>query len=97
MGYVVDIILVLQAVFQISLENGRKVTLDDVNGIIYEFMCSEWKESIHNAITAFVRDQGVPEINKTMDKIESLITEVRNLCFGIDLLLITCYTADQED
>ena len=99
MGYVVDIILILQAAFQISFEDKRKVTPDDVNGIIYEFICSERKESIHKAITAFVGDHHLPRSDMMMDKIESLIkeTEVRKSCRGIDPLLITCFTGDQED
>ncbi|KAF8351815.1 hypothetical protein F5887DRAFT_932499 [Amanita rubescens] len=75
MGYVVDIILILQAVFQISLEDRGKMTPDDVNGIIYEFICSERKESIHNAIIAFVGDHDLPKSDMMMDKIESLIKE----------------------
>lgn len=86
-----DIISILQDVFQISLEDRRKLTPDDVHGVIYDFICSERKELIHKAITAFVGDQALPESDKIMDRIESLIkeTEVQNSCLGIDSLLIT--------
>ena len=100
MGYVVDIILILQAAFQFSYEDRRiLVTEGDVNGIIYEFICSERKESIHKAITAFVANQDLPKRDKMMDKIESLLKEpeVRNSFLSIDSLLITSFTGDQGD
>ena len=78
MGFVVDIILILQAAS--SFEDKRKVTPEDVNGIIYEFICSERKEVVHKAIIAFVGDHDLPRSDMMADKIESLIkeTEVRN-------------------
>ena len=99
MGFVVDIILILQAAFQSSFEDSRRrVTEDDLTEIVYEFICSERKESIHKAITAFVTTQDLPKRDKMMDKIESLIKEpeVRNSFLGIDSLLTTYFTGDQD-
>ena len=74
MGYVVDLTLVLQAVFQVSLQDRTegKVTADSVNEIIYEFHFSEKKKRIHNAIRAFQ-----PSFTKgdVVEKIESLIKD----------------------
>ena len=77
MGYVVDLILILQAVFRVSLEDQfeGKVTADRVNDIIYEFVCSGKKDSIHNAIAAFVGDQRLPAKGEMTNKIRSLIEE----------------------
>ena len=52
MGYVVDLTLILQAVFQVSLQDQteEKVTQDRVTEIIYEFHLSERKKRIHDAI-----------------------------------------------
>ena len=74
MGYVVDLTLVLQAVFQVSLQDRSegKVTADRVNEIIYEFHFSEKKKRIHNAIRAF---QPTFMKGDVVDKIESLIKE----------------------
>jgi len=74
MGYVVDLTLILQAVFRASLEEG-KITTDRVNDIIYEFVCSGKKDSIHNAITAFLGDQHLPAKGDMVNKIRSLIEE----------------------
>ena len=74
MGYVVDLTLVLQAVFQVSLQDRSdgKVTADRVNEIIYEFHFSDKKKRIHNAIRAFQ-----PSFMKgdVVEKIESLIKD----------------------
>lgn len=92
MGYLVNLILILQAVFQLSLEDrGRgAVTPDGVIEIIYEFVCSGRGESINNAIAAFVGDRQPPASDSMMDKIESLIKEnkVWNPYLGINSLLI---------
>lgn len=53
----------------------------------------------NNATTsAFVGDR-VPESDKMMNKIDTLVkeAEVRNPCLGINSLLTTCCTADQGD
>ena len=93
--YSVNLILILQAVFE------RKVTPNNVNEIIYEFVLSEQKKSIHNAIVAlFHGDRHPTTSDYPMDKIKSLINEheVRNSCpCGNSLLIIhACCASDQE-
>lgn len=84
MGYVVDLTLIIQAVFQVSLQDQveGKVTQDRVNAIIYEFHCSEKKRRIHNAIWEFVGAKHPFAKDSVMEKIESLLqeNEVRNPC-----------------
>ena len=74
MGYVVDLTLILQAAFLVSLQDHSegKVTVDRVNEIIYEFYFSEKKKRVHNAIWDFQ-----PSFSKgdVVDKIESLLKE----------------------
>ena len=79
MAYIVDLVLILQAVSQISPEDqfqGNE-TQDRINEIIYEFVCSGKKQSIHDAIIAFVEDQQGEQQSLASDdlenKIESLI------------------------
>ena len=73
MGYVVDLTLILQAVFQVSLENGHEITSDRVNDIIYEFHSSAKKRRIHEEIWVFDRCLSLKD--NVADKIESLIKE----------------------
>ena len=73
MGYVVDLTLILQAVFQVSLENGHEITSDRVNDIIYEFHSSAKKRRIHKEIWVFDRCLSLKD--NVADKIESLIKE----------------------
>ena len=77
MGYVVDLTLILQAVFQASFQNRleMKVTPSRVSEIIYEFVCSKKKDVVHNAIATYIGDQHMPTSNDIVDKIESLIKE----------------------
>ncbi|KAF8351810.1 kinase-like domain-containing protein [Amanita rubescens] len=75
MRYLVDLILILQAVFQIFLRFKGKVTPDSVNEIVYEFVCSERMEMVHNTITAIVRDQPSPASNTMMSKVNALLKE----------------------
>ena len=72
MGYVVDLMLILQAVFLVSLEDHSegKVSLDHVKEIIYEFYFSDKKKRIHNAIRDFRPSFAKGEV---VDKIESLL------------------------
>ena len=57
MGYVVDLTLILQAIFQVSLRDQfeGKVTLDAVDEIVYEFQCSK-KKDIHWEIQKFTAE-----------------------------------------
>lgn len=78
MGYVVDLTLILQAVFQVSLHRtGGKVTEDHVTEIIYEFHLSEKRKRIHGAI---VGAQHLVAKDSTVEQIKSLIhkNEVRS-------------------
>jgi hypothetical protein len=78
MGYVVDLTLILQAVFQVSFQNQLEKKVipgpSRVSEIIYEFVCSKKKDAVHNAIVTFVGDQ-MPTSNDIVDKVESLIKE----------------------
>ncbi|KAF8351818.1 kinase-like domain-containing protein [Amanita rubescens] len=77
MGYVVDLTLILQAVFQVSLQDRLegKVTQDRVNEIIYEFHCSDKKKRIHDAIRSFVVAQHPFAKDNVVNRIESLIKD----------------------
>ena len=77
MGYIIDLILILQAIFCVSIRgpSERKVTQDNVNEIIYEFHLSERKELIHDAIWTFVGSRHPFAKVNVVDKIESLIKE----------------------
>ncbi|KAF8696555.1 hypothetical protein AX14_001521 [Amanita brunnescens Koide BX004] len=77
MGYVVDLTLIIQAVFQVSLQDRRegKVTQDQVNAIIYEFHCSEKKIRIHDAIWEFVGTKHLFAKESVIEKIESLLQD----------------------
>lgn len=77
MGYVVDLTLILQAVFQASFQNQskEKVTPDRLSEILYEFVCSGKKDAIHAAIVEFVGDQHSPASNDIAEKIELLIKQ----------------------
>ena len=71
MGYVVDLTIILQAVFLVALQHAEgRVTQERVNEIIYEFYFSEKKKLIHNTIRSFQ-----PSFTKSdvVEKIESLI------------------------
>ena len=71
----VDLTLILQAMFQISLQDrfeGR-VTADHVDEIIYEFHCSERKKKIHDAICAFA--QHTVAKDNVVEKIQELLHE----------------------
>ena len=54
MGYMVDLTLLLQAIFHVSLRDQSEVTvtLNHIDEIIYEFHCSK-KKDIHHAIRKF--------------------------------------------
>ncbi len=82
MRYVVDLTLILQAVFQVSLHDRTegKATQDRVSEIIYEFHLSEKKKLIHNAI---VGAQHLVANDSVVEQIKSLIkeNEVRSFLF----------------
>ena len=65
MGYLVNLILILQVVDE------RRVRPDNVYEIIYEFVLSGRKESIHNEIATLFGDS--PASYYPMDEVKSLI------------------------
>jgi hypothetical protein len=100
MGYVVDLTLILQAVFQVSLQDQfeEKVTEYRVDEIIYEFHCSDKKKRIHDAIRTFVGTQHPFEKESVVERIESLIKD--NEVFSSKLLtdpLLTIHSAAGDE
>ena len=93
MGYVVNLTLILQAVFQASLQDHieGKVTMDSVDEIIYEFHCSEKKRNIHDAIRKCIETRYFFARSNVVNVIASLIekNEVRSLSWRW-LMLIVC-------
>ena len=92
MGYVVDLTLILQAVFQVSLQGRTKgklgqVTQDRVIEIIYEFHMSEKKKRIHDAI---VGAQHLVAKDNMVEQMKSLIkeNEVRSFLSWHESMLI---------
>ncbi|KAK2463327.1 hypothetical protein APHAL10511_004638 [Amanita phalloides] len=75
MGYVVDLTLILQDVFQDSLDDRGAgiVTRDRVRDIVNNFDQSGKKKEIHDEIKAFVGNQNLFAKNAVVQKIESLI------------------------
>ena len=80
MAYVVDLTLIQQAVFQVSLQDRTegKVTQERLIEIIYEFHLSEKKKRIHDAIIGL---QHVVAKDSMVEQIASLIkgNEVQTL------------------
>ena len=91
MGYVVDLTLILQAIFQVSLQDPLegKVAEDRIDEIIYEFHCSDKKKRIHDTIRSFVGIQHPFAKESVVEKIELLIkdNEVCSSNLHINLLL----------
>jgi len=101
MGYVVDLTLILQAMFQVSLQDQfeGQVTAEHVDEIIYEFHCSERKQKIHDAICAFAHHT-VGKDN-VVEKIQSLLNENQVRSSSEHQLIancrLTCRAADDAD
>ena len=79
MGYVVDLTLILQAIFHVSLRDHfkGKAALDCIDEILYEFHFSEKKKHIHDAIRKsietrylFAKSDVANEIASLMEKNE---------------------------
>lgn len=96
MAYVVDLILILQAAFQISLQDWLegKVAKENINEIVYVFHCSEMKKAIHDEVRALVKAQCLANM---VDEVELLVkkNEVR-MSLSMNSMLITCYIADDK-
>ena len=101
MGYVVDLTLILQAIFHVSLQDELegKVTEDRIDEIIYEFHCSDKKKRIHDKIRLFVETQNPFAKESVVEKIESLIhdNEVCSSNLPIDPLLTPYSAADDKE
>ena len=84
MGYVVDLTLILQAMFQVSLQDTEagSVMVDHIDEILYAFHSSEKKISIHQEIRMFTRRSFAKGI--VVEKIQSLLegNQVREVHFG---------------
>ena len=75
MGYVVDLTLIMKAVFQESLkQQDSKVTQDRVNDIVGEF--NKWgkKTEINSVITSFSSTANLFAKDAVVGEIEHLIT-----------------------
>lgn len=75
MGYVVDLTLIMKAVFQESLkQQDSKVTQDRVNDIVGEF--NKWgkKTEIHSVITSFSSTANLFAKDAVVGEVEHLIT-----------------------
>jgi|SRR6266550_2902710 len=106
MRYVVDLTIILQTVFQLSLRDrseGHMTLGEHVNLILYEFLL-EKKTSIHSSIREFVETRRQFAQNSVVDKMNALVkeNEVRcsHLCDNSANQLtssrIPCYSADDE-
>ncbi|KAF8326439.1 hypothetical protein F5887DRAFT_225940 [Amanita rubescens] len=75
MGYVVDLTLILQAMFQVSLQDQYEgtVTVHHVDEILYEFHSSEKKKNIHHAIRTFAQHSRAED--DVVEKIQLLLKE----------------------
>ncbi|KAF8711487.1 hypothetical protein AX14_013264 [Amanita brunnescens Koide BX004] len=82
MGYIVDLTLILQAIFQVSLQDryDGRVAQDNIDEIIYEFHCSEKKKNIHDAIRKSIETRYIFARENVVNEIASLIQkyEVRS-------------------
>lgn len=83
-----DLTLILQAVFQVSLQDRTegKVTEDRVTEIIYEFHFSEKKKRIHDAI---VSAQHLVANDSVVEQIKSLVkaNDVRSFLSRHELIV----------
>src|SRR5260370_40310215 len=74
MGYVVDLTLIMQAVFQASLgDQDGIVTQERAKEMVGKFDKSEKKADIHAAIRSFASAQNPFTKDAAMDRIEDLI------------------------
>lgn len=79
MGYVVDLTLIMQAVFQASLEHQEGIVAQQrVEQIADRFNKSEKKNSIHTEIKSFASHQNPFAKNTAVHKIEALIEQNRD-------------------
>jgi hypothetical protein len=80
MGYVVDLTLILQAMFQVSLQDQYEgtVTVQHVDEILYEFHSSEKKKKIHHAIRTFAQHSAKDNVVETIQLLlkENQVREV---------------------
>lgn len=95
MGYVVDLTLIMQAVFQASLEHQEGIVEQQrVEQIADRFNKSEKKNSIHMEIKSFASHQNPFAKDTAVLKIEALITQNRDFSLwyphcGLDVWMVT--------
>jgi hypothetical protein len=78
MGYVVDLTIIMQAVFRVSLKDKEgNVEQERVNDIIDKFSESKTKKEIHDSIRAFVEDRNLLGREGAVGKLEELINKQR--------------------
>lgn len=105
MRYVVDLTIILQAVFQLSLQDqseGHVPLGEHVNMVLYLFLL-EKKTIIHNSIREFVETQRQFVKDIVVDKMNTLIkaNEVRSSCLcdnsanQLTSSRIPCYSTDE--
>jgi hypothetical protein len=81
MGYVVDLTLIMKAVFQESLkQQDSKVTQERVNIIVDEFNKWEKKTEVHRGITSFSSTANLFGKDAVVNKIEHFITSHNFSC-----------------
>ena len=79
MGYVVDLTLIMHAVFQASLEHQEGIVEQQrVEQIAERFNKSSKKHSIHTEIKTFASQQNPFAKDTAVHKIEALIAQYRN-------------------
>ena len=74
MGYVVDLTIIMQAIFRISLADKEgAVDQERVTEIVNKFDESDTKKEIHEAVRAFVEDKNLLAREGAVGKLEELI------------------------
>ncbi|KAM6495248.1 hypothetical protein JOM56_009871 [Amanita muscaria] len=81
MGYVVDLTIIMQAIFRASLKDkDGSVEKEQVKEIVDKFDRSDTKRDIHESIRAFVQDQNLLLKGDVVERLETLIHSHRNFC-----------------
>jgi len=76
MGYVVDLTIIMQAIFRVTLADKEGAVLQErVTEIVDKFHESETKKDIHDSIRAFVEDRNLLAREGAVGKLEELISK----------------------
>jgi len=77
-GYVVDLTIIMQAIFRASLPHKEgEVDQEHIKEIVDKYDRSETKKDVHDAIRSFVHEQNLLAREGVVDKIEELINQYR--------------------